>query len=153
MKDYQLQTKQFLPIPLEKAWEFFSSPNNLSKITPPAMNFKILTATGTGEIYNGMKIKYKVSPLLGIPLNWETEIDQVNYKVSFTDKQIKGPYKKWEHTHTFEAVEKGIMMYDRIQYQLPFSYLGKIAHWLFIRKKIEEIFNYREITLKNYFKN
>ena len=101
MKDYLLQTKQFLPIPLDKAWEFFSSPNNLSKIAPSAINFKILTGYGNGEIYNGMKIKYKVSPLLAIPLNWETEIDRVNYQVSFADKQIKGAYKKWEHIHTY----------------------------------------------------
>ena len=151
MKDYQYQEKQFLPIPIEKAWEFFSSANNLSRITPPNLKFNILTDTGNREIFNGQKIKYTVSPLLGIPMNWLTEIDHVETKVTFTDKQLQGPYKKWEHTHTFVPVKNGTMMYDTIHYQLPFSYLGKLAHWLFVRKQIENIFNYRKEMLEIIF--
>jgi ligand-binding SRPBCC domain-containing protein len=154
MNSYLFKTEQLLPIPIEQAWAFFSSPNNLSKITPPEMNFNIVSTTGSdgNEIFNGQKIKYKVSPLLGIPLHWLTEIDHVETKVSFTDKQLEGPYKKWEHTHTFIQVKGGTMMYDTIHYELPFSYLGKFAHWLFVRKKIENIFQYRKEILENIFK-
>lgn len=151
MKDYQLHTEQFLPISLDKAWSFFSSPQNLSKITPPELKFKIESNLQQADIHNGMNIRYTVSPLLGIPLTWVTEITQVNQPSSFTDRQIAGPYKKWEHTHTFVPVENGVMMYDLVKYQLPFSFLGKFAHWLFVRKKIETIFYYRKEVLTSIF--
>lgn len=152
MNNYMYHSQQFLPIPIEMAWDFFSSPHNLSKITPPEMNFTIISSTGNDNITNGQKIKYKVSPLLGIPMHWLTEIDQVQTNAKFIDKQIEGPYKKWEHTHSFVPVNGGTMMYDTIHYELPFSYLGKFAHWLFIRKKIENIFQYRKNILEIIFK-
>ncbi len=153
MKVYQFHSEQFLPISIEEAWAFFSSPNNLSKITPPEMKFNIIATTGENEseIFNGQKIKYKVSPLLGIPMHWLTEIDGVQTNITFMDKQLEGPYKKWEHTHTFVSVKDGTIMYATVNYQLPFSYLGKIAHWLFIRKKIESIFQFRKEKLDSIF--
>ena len=115
------------------------------------MKFKIESNLQQADIHNGMNIRYTVSPLLGIPLTWVTEITQVNQPSSFTDRQIAGPYKKWEHTHTFVPVENGVMMYDLVKYQLPFSFLGKFAHWLFVRKKIETIFYYRKEVLTSIF--
>ncbi len=150
---HNLVVTQFLPIDLNKAWDFFSSPENLSRITPPEMDFKILTKDVSENIYDGMEIDYSVKPLAGIPVKWKTEIRNVRQLHSFTDIQVKGPYKVWEHTHTFAVVKGGVMMNDEITYLLPLGILGKIAHFLFVRKKIEKIFNYRKTVLQKIFLN
>ena len=93
MKIYSLHEEQFLPVSIYKAWVFFSSAENLPVITPPELNFKIISDVKGKEIYDGMLIKYKVSPFLNIPLGWKTEITSVNKPYSFTDRQIKGPYQ------------------------------------------------------------
>jgi ligand-binding SRPBCC domain-containing protein len=94
-------------------------------------------------MYEGLMITYKVSPVLGIPLGWITEIKTVQDGVFFVDEQRKGPYKIWHHEHHFEAVEGGVLMTDIVSYTLPFGFLGKLAHWLFVRKELEAIFEYR----------
>lgn len=147
---YQYKTEHWLPISIEEAWQFFSSPANLAVITPPEMDFKILSTIGN-DIYEGMIIDYKVKPLLGIAVKWQTEICKVERGKYFTDKQLKGPYKVWEHTHSFIESNGGVLMKDVINYQLPFSFIGSIAHWLFVRKKIENIFNFRKNKLNKIF--
>ena len=134
MKTYQLLRKQFLPISINEAWDFFSTPANLSKITPADMNFRIISKLGDSSIYPGMKIEYIVSPLLNIPMKWTTEIGAVNKPYNFTDTQLKGPYKLWEHTHTFVAVPGGVNMTDEVKYALPLGVLGQIAHAILVRK-------------------
>ena len=153
MSIHQYKTEQLLPIGIEEAWRFFSSPKNLAVITPAELDFKILSNLEEEEIYEGMKIDYILKPLLKIPLHWQTEIIKVNKGKNFTDRQVKGPYKIWEHTHTFKPVKDGILMKDTIRYQLPFGFLGNIAHRLFVKKKIENIFIYRKNTLEKMFRN
>ena len=148
---YKLETIQFIPISLSTAWDFFSSPKNLSRITPPEMGFQILSELPEGPIYKGLQIDYRVKPLLGIPMHWKTEIGETDSVSFFTDTQLKGPYKKWEHTHTFVATDKGVWMTDVVVYELPFGFIGKWAHSLFIRKKIEQIFQYRKQILNVLF--
>jgi len=148
---YKYHTEHLLPVTLEQAWEFFSSAKNLALITPPEMEFKILTQLEDKEIYEGLMIDYTVKPILGIPLHWQTEITKVNKPNSFSDKQVKGPYKIWDHTHTFIQKENGILMQDDIKYQLPLGILGQLAHALFVEKKVREIFQYREKALNNIF--
>ena len=92
---YQFRADQFLPIPIEQAWAFFSAAQNLSKITPPEMKFNVLTQLKDEEIYNRMLIDYTVRPLFGIPLHWQTEICKVERPTMFTDQQLKGPFKIW----------------------------------------------------------
>lgn len=147
---YKYKSEQWLPIGIEEAWKFFSSPANLSLITPPEMDFKILS-TLENDIYEGMIIDYKVKPLLGIAVRWQTEICKVEREKYFTDRQQKGPYKVWEHTHTFIENNGGVLMTDEIIYQLPFSFIGKLAHRLFVRNKIENIFNFRKNILNKIF--
>lgn len=148
---HQFKTEQFLPVDLETAWNFFSSPKNLSVITPPEMDFKILTHLGDDGIYEGMKIDYTVRPLFGIKVHWQTEISKVMNQSYFTDKQNIGPYKIWEHTHSFLKVSNGVQMTDVIDYKLPFGFLGLVAHKLVIRNKIESIFMYRKNILEKLF--
>lgn len=136
---------------LATAWAFFSSSKNLSKITPKEMNFVVLTNLSDDEIYPGMEIDYTVSPLLGIPMKWKTLITHVEFQKSFTDFQKKGPYKYWKHFHEFVPNEKGVLMKDTVNYELPMGILGSIAHRLFVKKKLEDIFNYRYRVLENSF--
>jgi len=151
MPTFYYTTEQLLPTDLDKSWDFFSSAENLALITPPAMDFKILTALIGQEIYEGMLINYTVKPLWGVKFHWETEICKVNKPLFFTDRQSKGPYKLWEHTHTFIKKDNGILIKDEVKYQLPFGIIGNIIHSLFVRKKIEDIFTYRKKVLNQLF--
>ena len=92
-----------------------------------------------------------MKPLFGIPLRWTTEITCVNPPFTFTDKQIKGPYSLWEHTHTFETMPGGVKMTDAVKYALPLGLLGELAYRIIVKKKLDEIFDYREQTFKNLF--
>ena len=151
MHIFQYRTEQLLPIDIETAWSFFSSPANLIVITPDELDFNIITALDNEEIYEGMFIEYRVRPLLGIPVRWKTEICKLNSPFSFTDRQLKGPYKIWEHRHTFIEKDNGVLVTDEVNYQLPFGVLGSIIHLLLVRRKIEKIFNYRRQMLHKIF--
>lgn len=153
MSIFYYKTEQFLPISISKAWDFFSSAKNLALITPPEMDFKILTNLDGKEIYEGMIIDYTVKPLLSIALRWQTEICKVDKPFYFTDRQLKGPYKLWEHTHRYIEKNNGVLMEDEVKYQLPFGIIGTMANSLFVRKKIESIFTYRRDVLTKMFIN
>lgn len=153
MPMFHYKTEQFLPIGIDEAWSFFSSPENLARITPTELDFKILTNLKDEEIYEGMKIDYTVKPLFKIPMRWQTEIIKVNKGKYFTDRQLKGPYKIWEHTHTFKPVNGGVLMQDAINYQLPLGFIGNFAHKFLVKKKIENIFIYRKNILEKIFNN
>ena len=153
MATYYYRTEQLLPIDANKAWDFFSSAENLTLITPPSMDFKILTPLGHTEIYEGMLLDYTVKPLWGLRLNWKTEICKVGKPLFFTDRQLKGPYKLWEHTHTFIKKDNGLLIKDEVKYQLPFGIIGSIIHFLVVRKKIKDIFIYRKNILQQLFES
>lgn len=149
---HQFKAEQFLPIDKKRAWLFFSSPENLSLITPPEMEFKITSKLTGDKIYEGMKIDYTVKPLLGIAVKCQSEICKIQDQNYFTDKQLKGPYKIWEHTHTFSEINGGVLMQDLVNYSLPFGFIGRILNSILIKKKIENIFDYRNKMLKSLFK-
>ncbi|HAY3542949.1 TPA: SRPBCC family protein [Elizabethkingia anophelis] len=148
---YHLYREQQLNCNIEEVWDFFSSPLNLSKITPKDMKFTVLSDLKNTAIYEGMEIDYLVSPVLGIPLQWKTRITQVNYQKSFTDLQAKGPYRYWNHYHEFIENDKGVLMKDSVDYELPFGLLGKLAHSLFVHKRLKSIFEFRYNFLEGYF--
>lgn len=151
MAYYQLIKKQNIPASIDEIWDFISSPSNLKEITPKHMGFEVTGNTGKGQMYPGMIITYKVSPLLGIKLNWVTEITHVKDKEYFVDEQRIGPYTMWHHEHKIEPIAGGIMMTDIVTYQPPMGILGAIANTLFIKKQLEEIFGYRTVALENIF--
>jgi ligand-binding SRPBCC domain-containing protein len=141
---------QFVPSDIDTVWSFFSSPANLSRITPPEMGFLITSPPQEG-MYPGMFITYKVSPALGINLNWVTEITQVNEKVFFIDEQRQGPYTIWHHEHHFKEVSGGVEMHDILYYTVPFGFLGSLADAIFVRNKVKQIFEYREKKILELF--
>ncbi|TKC05695.1 hypothetical protein FA048_18460 [Pedobacter polaris] len=144
MKSYQIKFAQKLPISSSDAWDFFSSPANLAKITPNEMAFIVTSGDSDGKMYPGMIITYKVSPLFGIHLNWMTEITQVEHEKYFIDEQRFGPFKFWHHQHHFKAIEGGVEMTDILTYALPMGILGRMAHEVMVKNKIKEIFTFRE---------
>ena len=151
MSDLLLYRQQLIKTDLRTAWEFFSSPKNLQKITPPDLGFNILSDLKGRSMHEGQIIDYTVKPLFGIPVRWRTEIKQVNELSSFKDVQKRGPYSKWEHTHVFEEVENGVLVKDYVKFRLPFGVLGRMAHSVFVKARLAHIFDYRERILEAVF--
>lgn len=151
MAFYQFRKEQFINSSLDEVWKFISDPHNLKRITPPGMGFDIRTPGLPDEIYAGMIISYTVRPLWGIPTNWVTEITHVEEKRYFIDEQRVGPYRLWHHQHIIEPHEKGVLMTDIVSYRPPLGFLGRIANTLVIRKKLNQIFEFRKTALETVF--
>ncbi|MEP7322471.1 MAG: SRPBCC family protein [Saprospiraceae bacterium] len=141
----------WLPINLDQAWNFFSRPENLKLITPPDMQFKLLSELLNTEMYEGMFIHYSVKPILGIEVNWATEITHIKPLQYFVDEQRSGPYKIWHHEHHFKLKGNGVQMDDLLHYALPFGFIGQMVNEAFISDKIDSIFAYRKQELKTRF--
>jgi ligand-binding SRPBCC domain-containing protein len=152
VKIYELKYETFLPTTLDNAWDFFSSPLNLAKITPPEMGFAVTSEyKDNAKVYAGMIITYKITPLLGIKMNWMTEITHVKEKEYFVDEQRFGPYALWHHQHHFKQVEGGIQMTDLLHYAIPYGFIGRIANSLVVAGKVKNIFDYREEAVEHLF--
>ncbi len=151
MAFYQLIKTQKIPASIDEIWDFISSPANLKEITPPHMGFVVTSNTGTAKMYAGMIISYKVSPLLGIKLDWVTEITHVRDKEYFVDEQRIGPYAMWHHQHKIEPIPGGVLMTDIVTYLPPLWIFGVIANRLIIKGQLDEIFDFRRIALDKKF--
>ena len=147
---YQLKTKQFVKTDMATCWDFFSDPKNLSKITPQSMGFIVRTEL-PDKMYEGLMIEYTVRPMLGIPMNWITEIKTVKNHSFFVDEQRKGPYRIWHHEHHFKEVDGGVEMTDIVSYELPLGFLGRLMHPILVKNKLKEIFDYRRQKVDELF--
>lgn len=150
MKIYTLHKKQNLPITVEQAWEFLSSPANLKTITPDYMGFNILSGADR-PMFPGQIIQYIVTPVLGIKTKWVTEITHVKDKEYFVDEQRFGPYALWHHKHFIKEIDGGVEMEDIIDYKVPMGILGQMVHPILVKPKLEEIFSYRTKKLEELF--
>lgn len=150
MKLYLLKEKQFLPISLSEAWDFFSNPRNLAKITPESMGFEILSDLPE-RMREGMIIEYFIRPLPGIKMRWVTEITHTDEPEFFIDEQRFGPYRFWHHQHLFEKTEGGIIMTDLVHYALPYGVFGRLAHSIFVKNQLNKIFRFRKKVLAEKF--
>ncbi|WP_320110982.1 SRPBCC family protein [Draconibacterium orientale] len=151
MAFYQFKREQLINSTISEVWDFISTPKNLKRITPNYMGFDIRTPDLPDAAYEGMIIAYTVRPLFGIPTTWVTEITHVVPQKYFVDEQRVGPYKLWHHEHHIEAVENGVLMKDIVSYSPPLGFLGRIANTLVIRRKLEEIFDYRTKAFEEIF--
>ena len=151
MAFYQFKREQLINSSISEVWDFISRPQNLKRITPSYMGFDICTPDLPDEAYEGMIIAYTVRPLLGIPTTWVTEITHVEPQKYFVDEQRVGPYKLWHHEHHIEEVKDGVLMKDIVSYSPPLGVLGQLANTLLIRKKLEEIFDYRTKAFEEIF--
>jgi len=148
---HTLQTKQFIKSDIQTVWDFMSSPENLEKITPTYMGFKILSDLNNSKMYPGQIIEYYVTPVAGIKMHWVTEITHVKNLEFFVDEQRFGPYAFWHHKHFLKQVDGGIEMIDIVHYKAPFGFIGRSANTIFIEKKIKEIFDFRYKKLEEIF--
>lgn len=147
-----LERTQIINSDIDNVWKFFSRPENLNDITPPDMQFEILTKNLPDEIYPGLMIEYKVKPFKFFKTKWVTEIKHIIPKKLFVDEQIFGPYKFWHHIHLFEAIGTNkVRMIDKVYYKLPFSFIGEMVEAIFIRKRLNEIFDFRYKTIEKIF--
>jgi uncharacterized protein (TIGR01777 family) len=137
----ELQKKCWLPFPIQEVFKFFSEASNLERITPPWLGFHILSQS-TKDIKHGTTIDYRLK-IHGIPILWRSEISSWNPPNEFTDIQLKGPYRIWKHTHRFSELGNGTLMEDRVLYQIPMGYLGKLVAGKYVKKDIFKIFTYR----------
>ncbi|MBC7417142.1 MAG: SRPBCC family protein [Pedobacter sp.] len=152
MKTYRLEFSQKVPIDIDEAWDFFSSPLNLSKVTPSSMAFDVTTPNiEHTKMYPGLIITYKVSPLLGIKLDWVTEITHVREKEYCIDEQRFGPFAFWNHNHRFEKIEGGTIIHDLLHYSVGFGPIGRLANAISVHNKIQEIFDFRFKKVEELF--
>lgn len=148
---HTLKATQRLPVGLQTAWEFLSSPENLQKITPKHMEFVITSEHKEGSMYPGQIITYRVSPFKGYRTNWVTEITHVKENEYFVDEQRFGPYTFWHHKHFLKEVEGGVEMIDIVSYKVPMGWIGNLVNRILISKKVKQIFEYRFEILEEIF--
>jgi ligand-binding SRPBCC domain-containing protein len=145
-KIYKLRREQLVKTDVDTAWNFISSPKNLEALTPDNLSFEIITDLPE-KMYDGLLIEFRVGiPLLG-KQTWLTEIKNIRNGHSFVDEQRMGPYKLWHHYHEVQAENEGVRFIDRVHYTLPLGPLGTIAHALYVRKTLRQVFDYREKML------
>jgi len=142
---HEIQMEQWVPQPLNKTFSFFKESENLERITPGFLKFKILNQS-TPEIQEGTKINYQLS-LHGLPVTWQSQITGWNPNAVFSDIQTKGPYSHWSHTHQFEEKNGGTLIKDRVLYKIPFGLFGDLVAGKWIKKDLEAVFNYRYKTI------
>jgi|TARA_B110000263_G_C15068737_1_gene400846 ligand-binding SRPBCC domain-containing protein len=148
-KIYTLQASQELPISLSESWSFFSDPNNLSKMTPKHMNFKILT--DLSSMYEGQIIKYRVSPFPFFRVGWTTEITKVKKPFFFIDEQTQGPFDLWHHEHNFEEIKNGIITHDKVLFKLPLGKIGRFFGEKIVINQLKNIFDFRKDMLNKLY--
>lgn len=142
-KAYLLQATQWLPRPLKEVFAFFADAGNLEAITPPWLNFQVLTPQPI-EMHAGALIDYRLR-LHQIPIRWRTEISAWDPPYRFIDQQLKGPYRIWIHEHTFQSVDNGTEVLDNVKYSVPG---GPLVHRLLVRGDLQRIFNFRQKKIR-----
>ena len=150
MKLYTFKKEQKISKSIIDVFDFFSKPENLSVITPNKMDFRILTPSPI-EMKEGTLIDYTVK-IMSFPIRWRTLITKYDPPNTFIDQQLKGPYSMWHHTHLFEKInDNETLIKDIILYAVPFSFIGSITHSLYIKRDLENIFDYRSKEIKRIF--
>jgi len=145
-KMYTLTREQNVRTTLAAAWDFLKNPANLNRITPPDLEFEIVSAV-PAEMYNGLIIEYRIRiPFIGVR-KWVAELKHIREPQSFVDEQRIGPYAFWYHYHELEDQDGTVKIIDRVYYEVPFGLIGKAMHSLVIRKTLERIFQFRKEKL------
>ncbi len=150
MREELILSIQDLPAPRAEVFAFFSDPSNLERLTPPWLNFRIVTPSplprGEGALF-----EYRLK-VRGLPIFWRTLIEHWDEGHGFVDRQLVGPYALWHHTHRFEDLPGGgTRIIDRVRYRVGFGIFGRLATWLLVRRDIQRIFDYRKAVIAELF--
>ncbi len=143
MKESRFEAQVWLLRPLEEVFAFFAEPRNLDAITPRWLKFEILSA-GPITMRAGTLLDYRIR-VHGIPVHWRSKIATWEPPHRFVDEQLRGPYARWHHTHIFEEQDQGTLCRDEVRY---WPRGGRLADWLFVRRDLKQIFQYREQRLR-----
>ncbi|MBL8122731.1 MAG: SRPBCC family protein [Pyrinomonadaceae bacterium] len=145
MAEHTLTRSITIGRPLREVFDFFADAGNLERITPPELNFHIITPQPI-DIEKGTLIDYSLK-LRGLPMKWRTEISVWDPPFEFVDQQLSGPYKQWIHRHRFTELEKGkTLIEDEVRYRLPLEPLGDVVHFI-VRRELNYIFDHRQKTV------
>lgn len=147
-----LRREQFIPAEPDRVWDFFATPVNLNELTPPEVKFEILDEA-PAKMFAGQIIRYRISPLPGLWLNWVTEISRVEAGALFVDEQRAGPYKLWHHEHRFVAEKGGVRMFDHVTYEVGWGPFGWVAEKLWVGRQLRRIFDYRFQRVAEIFRD
>jgi hypothetical protein len=142
-------TEQFVPLPLERIFPFFSDAKNLEAITPEWLHFKIKKVS-EGPMRRGTRIRYRLK-VHGLPMRWLTDIAEWDPPTRFVDHQLKGPYSLWYHEHTFHPVKGGTLIRDWVRFQLPLGKVGRWAGFQKVNSDVNRIFHHRRIKILEKF--
>jgi ligand-binding SRPBCC domain-containing protein len=145
-KGFRLRCAQEISYPIDEVFAFFSRPENLAKLTPPSMGFQLLTPRPI-DMTAGLDLEYRIRPL-GFPMRWISRIRTWNPPHSFTDIQLKGPFRSWEHIHRFVSTDTGTRIEDDVHYRVPG---GRLADKWFVRGQLLGQFRYRTIRMRELF--
>lgn len=145
-----LRREQTLAAPLAEVWDYFCDPRNLNAITPPDLNFTILTPD-LPRMYQGQIVEYRVEFIKGIGSRWLTEIRHVVDQRYFVDEQRVGPYRLWYHEHHFTPISNGVVMRDQVTYEVGFGPIGDLLAWAWIDRRLQGIFDYRRRVIAERF--
>ncbi|MES2306312.1 MAG: SRPBCC family protein [Gemmatimonadota bacterium] len=144
-----LERELVVPGSLEAVFAFFKDPHNLSELTPRWLNFQVRAASDP-TVRNGTRIQYRIR-WLGLPMRWESVIEEYVEGAHFADRMLVGPYARWLHRHAFRAVPGGVLVADRVEYALPLGWAGALAHRVMVRRQLEAIFDFRTAALARRF--
>ena len=140
----KFDTKLIVNRPLAEVWDFFSQPANLARLSPASAGIRIVSPGPEQKMYPGIIVHLQMGPIPGLRLSWYSEITQIKEQAYFIDDQIAGPFSLWHHEHHFRAIDdQRTEMHDILHYRVPLGPLGLIANWLFVRRQIQGIFDYR----------
>ena len=146
MRTFHFDTSTWIPADIDRVFEFFSRAENLERLTPAFLNFRILTP-GPITLRAGTTIDYRLS-LRGLPITWRSEITAWDPPHRFVDEQRRGPYRRWSHAHEFERCDGGTRMADRVEHA---TWGGALVNTLFVAPELRRIFEYRQQTLAQFF--
>ena len=149
MTTHRIQAEMLVDRPIDEVFAFFSRPENLGRITPKHLGFEL--RTDDTRMRDGLEIEYRIRPLLGIPMTWRSRILDFDPPHGFRDVQVRGPYRHWDHRHTFTAEGRSTRIADTVEYSLPLGPLGELAHGAVVRSQLEEIFRHRERTIRSIY--
>lgn len=144
-----LEREQWFAQSPAELFPFFADARNLERITPEFLAFRVLK-TSTAEVGEGTLIDYRLR-LHGIPVGWQSRIDEWQPSRRFVDRQVRGPYRLWHHTHTFEDSRGGTLVRDRVRYAVPLGGLGQLVAGGLVRRDLDAIFDFRYRRLREIF--
>ncbi len=150
MKVHTLERRQHIPRPIDDVFSFFADAHNLDFLTPPWLRFRILSPMPIAMV-EGALIDYRIR-WRGMPVRWSTRIEEWMPGMRFVDRQIRGPYRLWHHTHLFERDGTGTAVTDVVRYSLPLGPIGSILHRAVVRGDLELIFDYRAQRIDERFR-